>query len=632
MRRIKTYIHNSDSYSEQQMSTKIKGFAGKSLRVDLTKSKTWDEVYDEKTLRMYLGGTGIGAKILYEEVPSTAVYSDPENRMVIASGPLGGTSVGGSGTISIVTKGALTGGATSVQANGLFGAYMKFSGYDGIILQGASKNWKYLVIKDENAELKDADKLLGLDTYETGEALKNEYGIKGREASVLTIGPAGENLVRWAGVFVDHGHSASHNGTGAVMGSKKLKAIISFRGKGSIDVANPEGLREISKTIFEDVEYFTGTLGGVERSYKSGRGTLPIKNYTTNIWDISTEAIDTFGENYIRDRYQIAREPCWGCRLLHCAMMKVEKGPNATHVEEPEYEQMAAWGPVIDQKDVEAAMMLSGLTDRLGLENNEAGWLTGWVMECVEKGWLTVEQTGGLNIKWGDVEATKNLLHMIAKREGFGDLLAEGVKRASEKIGGFAADAAIYTMKGNTPRGHDHRTRWSEMFDTCVSNTSTIETQTASMGRSVQGSANPIEVSTAVAKTKGLMQLEDSVGTCRFNTLMNCDNISKAVAEATGWNFTAEEGKNAGLRAVNLLRAFNLRAGIRKEHDRPSTRYGSTPVDGPSAGISILPHWDAMLNNYYSLMGWDPKTGIPLTSTLELLGIGHINKDLEKLR
>ncbi len=150
--------------------------------------------------------------------------------------------------------------------------------------------------------------------------------------------------------------------------------------------------------------------------------------------------------------------------------------------------------------------MLCAACDEVGLENNEAGWLVGWVMECFEKGWLTTEQTGDFKIKWGDVEATKTMLHMIAKREGFGDLLAEGVKRASEKIGGLAAAAAIYTMKGNTPRGHDHRTRWSEMFDTCVSNTSTIETQTGSMGPNVQGAANPIEVSTAVAKTKGLMQ------------------------------------------------------------------------------------------------------------------------------
>jgi len=186
-------------------------------------------------------------------------------------------------------------------------------------------------------------------------------------------------------------------------------------------------------------------------------------------------------------------------------------------------------------------------------------------------------------------------------------------------------------MKGNTPRGHDHRTRWAEMFDTCVSNTGTIETHTSVMGPDVQGPANPIQVSTEVAQTKGLMQFEDSVGTCRFNTRMNSKLIAEAVSAATGWDFTAEEGNRSGRRAVNLMRVFNLRAGIGKEHDRPSVRYGSTPVDGPTEGISILPHWEAMLRNYYELLGWDPEAGIPLPATLDDLGIGHVSKDLERL-
>jgi len=612
------------------MPSKIKGYAGKFLRVDMSEGKLSDEVFDEATLRKYLGGTGIGSKILYEEVPPDADWSDPVNRVTIGSGPLGGTAVGGSGTISIVTKGALTGGSTSVQANGLFGAYLRFSGYDGIIVQGASESWKYLVIRDGGAELKDADEIMGLDTYEVGDYLRESYGVRGRSASVLSIGPAGENLVRWAGVFVDHGHSASHNGSGAVLGSKKLKAIMAFRSSGGPEIADPEGLKEVAQRIYEDVEYFRGTIGGVETAQKSGSGSLPIKNYTTNLWDADPKEVDAFGERYLRDTYQFEREPCWGCRLLHCAMFRIEDGPYAGVVEEPEYEQMAAWGPVVDVKDVEATMMLSALTDKLGLENNEAGWLTGWVIECLEKGYLSKEETG-IDVRWGDVDAIVELLKMISERRGFGDVLAEGVKRASEKVGGEAAKAAIYTMKGNTPRGHDHRTRWAEMFDTCVSNTSTIETHMSAMGPGAQGPENPMEVSTEVARTKGLMQLEDSVGTCRFNTRMNNVYISEAVAAATGWDFTAEEGKRVGLRAVNLMRAYNLRVGIGAEYDRPSTRYGSTPVDGPTVGISILPHWDAMLRNYYGLMGWDTETGIPLPETLEGLGLGHVVKDMEKL-
>ena len=613
------------------MPKQLKGFAGKYLRIDLTSGDLLNQPFDEPTYRAYLGGTGVGSKILYDEVPPDAEWSNPVNRVTIASGPLGGTSVGGSGTISLVTKGALTGGATSVQANGLFGAYMRFSGYDGVVIQGAAEDWRYLVIKDGSAELRDAAEFLGLDTYEISDALKEEHGIKGRGASVLSIGPAGENLVRWAGVFVDKGHSASHNGPGAVLGSKKLKAIIAFRGEDGIEVHDPERLREVAQKIYEDVEWFRGTIGGVETGQKSGRATLPVRNYTTNLWDVPDEKIDAFGETYLRDSYQVGREPCWGCRLLHCAMMEVKEGPYAGVVEEPEYEQLAAWGPAIGQDDVEAAFMLSGLTDRLGFENNEAGWLTGWLMECFEKGWLTKEQTGGFEIRWGDAKAVKELLHMIASRKGFGDILAEGVKRASEKIGGPAADAAIYTLKGNTPRGHDHRTRWAEMFDTCVSNTSTIETHTSVMGPDAQGPGDWKAVSTEVARTKGLMQLEDSVGTCRFNTRMNAEHIAAAVSAATGWDFTPKEAKRVGLRAVNLMRAYNLRAGIGAEHDRPSARYGSTPVDGPHAGLGIMPHWDEMLSNYYSLMGWHPETGIPLPETLRDLGISYVIRDLEDL-
>ena len=605
----------------------VKGYAGKYLRVKLSDGSLVDEVYDEATLRRHLGGTGIGAKVLYEEAPRDIEFSDPRNVAVIASGPLGGTAVGGSGTISVVTKGALTGGATSVQANGLFGAYMKFSGYDGVILSGAADEWMYLVLRDGKAELRDASKFHGLDTYQVTDAMREEHGVAGRGASVLSIGPAGESLVRWAGVFVDHGHSASHNGPGAVLGSKKLKAIMAFRGGARVDVHDPKALLEVSQEMYEDVEYFRGTIGGVERMYKGGAGDLPIKNYSTYDWGIEPGELEGFNAKSIRDNYQKDRMQCWGCRLLHSTMFEVKEGKYAGMVEEPEYEQMAAWGPVIGNTDVEAAFMLSGLTDRLGLDNNEAGWIMGWVMECMEKGYLTEEQVG-FRTGFGDADGAERLLRMVASRSGFGDVLAEGVKRAAAKIGGKAAEAAIHTMKGNTPRGHDHRHRWAEMFDTCVSNTGTIETHMSAMSPGAQGPRNPMEVSGEVARTKGLMQLEDSVGTCRFNTRMNADRIARAVSAATGWDMGTEEAWDVGRRTVNLLRAFNLQSGITAEYDRPSTRYGSVPVDGPIKGVGIMPHWDEMLRNYYTLMGWEPETGVPLRGTLENLGLGHVADDL----
>ncbi len=606
------------------------GYAGKFLRLDLTFERLSDVLFDEETLRKYIGGTGIGAKILYDEVPPKTSWSDPVNRITIASGPLGGTTIPGSGTISLVTKGALTNGATSVQANGRFGAYLKLSGYDGIIIQGVAKRWLYLHIENGRAELRNANHLLGMNTYKTSEAIRKELGKKEMEMSVLSIGPAGENLVRFAGVFVDKGHSMSHNGSGAVMGQKKLKAIATARGSKKVVVKDVGKLTNISNKFRENTKNYRGTIGGVHRSQLSGVGTLPVKNYTTNVWNISEEKIEKFSEPYIREHFEPKRSPCWGCPANHSTIMTITEGPYAgLEVEEPEYEQMAAWGPIIDNKDAASAAMLSGVTDRLGFDNNEAGWLVGWVMECYEKGYLTKEDTGGLKMRWGNVEAVRQLLYMIAYRQGFGDLLAEGVMRVSRRIGGKAAECAIYTMKGNTPRGHDHRTMWAELFDTAVSSTGTIETHRMLMNTKEGGEpGNPIETSTAVALTKGIMAFDDSLGACRFNTRLNTVLSAEAVSAVTGWDFTPEEAKSVGLRAVNLMRVFNIRTGITRELDFPSTRYGSAHLDGPWKGIGIISHWEKMLENYYDLMGWEVTTGKPLPETLKNLGLEPSIQDI----
>ena len=252
----------------------VKSYAGKILLVDLTNEAFEEIKYSEEFLRKYLGGTALGAKILYDMVPPGITYDDPNNIVFIGAGPLTGTSIGGSGSISIVTKGALTEGATSSQANGLFGAYMKFSGYDGIIITGKSAKWKYLLIKDGKPELINASGIIGLDTYEVADKLRDIHDFKGKTASVLSIGPAGESKVRWAGTFIDHGHSASHNGTGAVIGSKMLKAIIAFRGEKKVEVHDQKTLGEISQEMYEDVEYFRGTIEGVANMWKSQSGAV----------------------------------------------------------------------------------------------------------------------------------------------------------------------------------------------------------------------------------------------------------------------------------------------------------------------------------------------------------------------
>jgi aldehyde:ferredoxin oxidoreductase len=258
-------------------------------------------------------------------------------------------------------------------------------------------------------------------------------------------------------------------------------------------------------------------------------------------------------------------------------------------------------------------------------------------MECYEKGILTREELGGLDMRWGNVEAVRALMHKIAQREGIGDLLAEGVMRAAQEIGGEATNFAVHTMKGNTPRGHDHRARWTEMFDTATSSTGTMETgpmmnmpQDAMEAIGVEGAPDMFsgeEVSTFNAKTKGAMIFEDSLGVCRFNTRTDVLHLVRALKAATGWDMTVEEAMDVGRRVTNVLRVFNLRQGLGPDLDAPSTRYGSMPLDGPAAGVSVQPVWDEMLANYYALLGWD-QNGIPKPETLEALGIGYMAEDL----
>ena len=621
---------------------RLYGYAGKLLRVDLTNGKITEEKLDEETVRKYIGGTCLGVKYLYEEVSPGIDWSDGTNRLMIMSGPLAGTRFPGSGTFSAVSKGALTNGAATSQANGFLGAFLKFSGFDGIIFQGAAERLSYLYVHDGVAELRDATHLAGKTTWETEDIIKKELGKQDRQMSVYGIGPAGENLVKFAAIIGDRGHVAGHNGLGAVMGSKRLKAIAAARGSAKIPLLDEETFSSVASELREFLKtdqaaqgnYLYGTLTGIEMLEKSGG--LPIKNYLTNIYDISREDLEKFGPQHIRGKYDPKPHPCWACNMHHCHILKMPEGPYAgTVVEEPEYEQFAACGPVIGVTDVASVIMLCHEVDNLGLENNEAGWVIGFVMECYEKGILTKEDCGGLEMTWGNAEAARELLRRIALRQGLGDLLAEEVKRASERLGKGASEIGIYTMKGNSPRGHDHRSEWLELFDTCVSSTGTIETSRIVPRHYLElpklantGRITPEETVTDIASCKGSMQFEDSLGICRFTGRTHIPIYNRAIKAATGLELTLKDDMEIGRRAVHLLKAFNIRCGITAEMDGPSPRYSSTPVDGNFKGRNIVPHWNDMRSKYYELMGWDKETGKPLPETLKKFGLEHVIPDL----
>jgi aldehyde:ferredoxin oxidoreductase len=608
------------------------GYTGRVLRVDLNREQISQESLDNETLRKYIGGTGLGTKYLYEEVPPGVEWSNAENRIMFFTGPLGGTKVSGSGTFSVVSKGPMTNLAGACQANGYFGAFLKFSGFDGIVVQGRAKRWLYLHIHDGTAELRDAEHLRGKDTFTTEDTIKEGSS---RQCSVYSIGPAGENLVRFACIVGDHGHVVAHNGLGAVMGAKGLKAIAAERGKKAFEVAEPTRLSDLAKALIGSAIKADPNLGPLGTSWivpmLTRVGQLPVKNYTTNIFPEN----EKFSGEYLRSHFKVKPSTCWACRMTHCRTMEVTEGPYTGFAgEEPEYEGMAAMGPVIGQTDPGAAVMLGDQADRLGMDINESGWVIGWLMECYQKGIFKKDDLDGIEMNWGDAEATREMLRRIAHRQGSGNLWAEGVKRAAEKIGGEVVNCAIYTQKGATPRGHDHRARWAEIMDTCFSNTGTVEVgpglfHPEQLGiEPLKEPFDPIKVSTFNAQYNGRRQFEDSLPVCFFcagELQIAVDTLNAA----TGWDFNIWEAMDVGLRIVNQLRVFNFRHGLTKDIEAPSVRYGSAPVDGPAQGKFIMPHWESVRRNYYQQMGWDAETGKPLLKTLERLGLAHIFPDLK---
>ena len=360
------------------MSSTFGEFTASLLRIDLSTGGTSVETIAESELEKFIGGTGLGASILYREVPSGVEWSDPENRLILGSGPLGGTQIQGSGTFSVITKGCLTNGATSTQANGHFGAFLRRSGYELVVVQGVASEWSYLLITDEGVEVRDASKTAGADTWATEDLIKGEINRKASEISVFGIGPAGENLVKFSAILGDRGHAAAHNGAGTVVGSKKLKAVAVVRGKRKVRIKDPN---TIARLIPEMREYAARQYPwvyewGTSMLYSDAAlGGWPlVRNLQTSIFP---EHEKYLGE-YYRPLLEMKRTPCWACPAHHCHIVKVLHSPYAGYeAEEPEYEAWAAFTSLIDERDHGAAIMLADTADRLGLDINEAGWVLG---------------------------------------------------------------------------------------------------------------------------------------------------------------------------------------------------------------------------------------------------------------
>jgi aldehyde:ferredoxin oxidoreductase len=617
------------------------GYAGRILRVDLTKKKTWAEPWGPDQMRELIGGIGLGAMILYRETGTrggkNVTWDHPDNRLVLATGPLAGLPVWGTGGLTVVTIGAGTNGPTSTQANGFFGTNLKYCGYDAIAIQGQSKDLVYLYINDDVVEIRDAKHLKGLDTWETQGALNAETGLSGHQLSVYSIGPAGENCVRFAAIQGDYGHVASKNGVGAVMGKKKLKAVAIVKGTKALRAVDPRGVMQAAADISHDLQtdplakslYLYGTLPGVVNLSKMGA--LPIKNYTTNV---APPEIAEWEAPKLREGFDHRGHQCNACGMHHCHMSVIRSGDNKGKiVDEPEYEGWSGAGWTIGvTRDRDGVAWLNTQLDRACLDVNEFGWVCGWVMECMEKGYITEKQLG-FRLNWGDIKGADRLIQMISRREGFGDILAEGMKRAAEKVGGPAKDCAIYFEKGASPRGHDHRARWEEMLDVATSGTGTMETGNPVHPTEVGQPAriNPFDgeqVAHYVAGLRGRRNFEDSLGVCIFTTRTRLENVCRALSAATGWNYTVDEAMRMGRRTAAINRVVSLRCGNTPDLEKPSKRYGSTPVDGPAKGQAISEQWDKMIDIWYRDVGYDRKTGKPLPKTLRDLGLDWLVKEV----
>lgn len=619
---------------------KLGGYMGKILRVNLTKERITEEELPEATLRQYLGGTGLGVKIMYDEVPAGVEWSDPANRIIWLTGPLNGTKAPGSGQYAVTTKGPLTNLFVSSQSNGFFGARLRFAGYDAVIVQGAAKRWVYLYLHDGVAELRDAAHLVGKDTWETQELLPKEVGE--RQASVSCIGPAGENLVRYACICSDQGHVASTNGCGAVMGSKKLKAIV-VHGKTEVPIHDKAEFNALLKqwwkedddTIWGMLIPAMGTSGQLTAS--ASMGMAPVRNLTAYEWPEQ----DQFNGDALRAYYDGKPRPCYACRWGHCHQIELKSGPHKGEmVEEAEYEGTQAFSCQIgNMHDVDAMEWLNHVNDGLGMDLKEQAWVLGMAMECYNKGLITKKETDGVDLTWGNVAGVETMLNKIARRDGFGDVLAEGVMRAAQKIGGDAPKFAVYTHKGNGPHVMDPRALWSISFGMAISDmgsgyASDMGDQGDLMGP--LGDINVLDPDNAfsadiVAKAQAIMARRghfiDCLGVCMFLSGVPWTTVTDAVSAATGWDFTWQEAADVGARVLNLMRAFNVRHGETREHNSVSPRILEPPLDGPAKGISVGEKWDQMVDTYYETRGWD-KDGRPLPETLKTLGLEDVAKEL----
>ena len=624
------------------------GYWGKILRVNLTTHEVKVEPLSEEFPRKYLGGVGFGTRVLYDEVPAGTDPLGPENKMIITPGLFVDTGIGTGSKTAFNFKSPLTGGYGRAMAGAELGVHLKRAGYDMLIIEGKSEEPVMLVIEDGEVMFVPADGYWGLTTGEARAKAKEEYP----GHATAFIGPAGENLSLISIIETDE-RQAARGGPGAVLGSKRLKGIL-IKGTGKIPIAEPEKLRELIKkwaVIFKDhpatkadMDYGSGEfLDWMNRE----RGTFPVRNWQMGFFKRAYEKAKEEGREHIgidpyfwAPKYRAGRRPCPLCNKPCSQYVRVESEKWGTFmVDGPEYETLYSFGGVLELDDFETVAYLNKIADEYGLDTISAGVTIAWAMEAYERGLLTKEETDGIELTFGNGDAAVQALRKMALREGnLGKLLADGVKRASERLGKDSWKFAMH-VKGMEPPAYDVRGIKGMALAFAVNVRGADHLTAGAYGTELVGKWWKFD---GIDRTKGenkgfeiafhenLMAVYDATGTCKFSRHMYfLEGFPELVEAVTGMNIGEAELMVIGERIMNIARAFNVREGFSRKDDTLPYRVVWEPIpEGVSKGLHVPP-WelDRMLDEYYQARGWS-RDGIPTKAKLMALDLPDIADDI----
>ncbi len=632
------------------------GYNGKIIRVNLTDGTIRIEEPGEKFFRKYLGGRGIVSYYLLNEVPKHADPLGVDNKLIFSASITTGVPVPGFGRHSIGAKSPLTGFYGESESGGFWGAELKFAGYESIIVEGRSEHPVYLSIRNESIEIRDARPLWGKETGETYDLIQEELAEP--RLRTLIIGPAGENLVRVAGVAHDLSHYHGRTGMGAVMGSKNLKAVV-VRGTNKLEFADPDKLKAIAKFFVKNFRDNADNHGqhnhGTSDYYFGAQaaGSLPTKNFTTGQFD---ELNYTAEE--LHAKLKVRSDGCYACPLRCKQHFQAEEPyPIDQRYGGPEFETLAAFGSLCGVADMFAGPKAHELCNRLGLDTVSTGGIIAFAMECVENGLIGREELGDLDLRYGNATAMLKMIEMIAYREGFGDTLAEGSKIAAERIGKGAEEFAMH-VKGQefamaeprakfgvglgyavSPTGADHLQHEHDgAFDSALTGYSHSIDDPNSFLKALypMGILDPVpSLSLGGEKVQLFTYLQhywslfECLDLCIFTfepvRTLKVNHLVDVVAAVTGWDTSLFELMKVGERATTMTRAFNVKHGLTRKDDKLPGRLFKAIEGGPLAGSKLdREEFEKALTLYYQMMGWTEDDGIPLEGKLYELGLGWL--------